>query len=79
MLSHSNRSTFRKDKLKISSGDGFRILFNLLGGAFGDELAAVDAGIRAEVKEIVGVFNDVEVVFDDDEGVASIDKLVEDF
>ena len=44
----------------------------------GYELAAVLAGFGAEVEDPVGGFNDVEIVLDDEEGVAGIDELAED-
>ena len=48
------------------------------GWALGDELAAVCAGFGAEVEDPVGGFDDVEVVLDDEEGVAGIDEFLED-
>ena len=51
-------------------GDVFR-------GAGRDDLASVDAGVWAEIDEVVAVRDDIEVVFDDDEGVAGVDEFVE--
>ena len=48
------------------------------GGALGDELAAVLAGFGAKVEDPVGGFDDVEVVLDDEKGVAGIDEFLED-
>src|ERR1700722_14457570 len=45
---------------------------DLFGGAGGDYFAAPFAALGAEVDEPVGGFNDVEVVFDDDDGVALV-------
>ncbi len=43
----------------------------------GYELAAVYSGFGAEVEDPVSGFDDVEVVLDDEEGVAGIDQLLE--
>ena len=48
------------------------------GGAFGDEAAAEGTGAGAEIEDVIGAADHVEVVFDDDEGVAAVDELVED-
>ena len=48
-------------------------------GAGGDDLAALVAAVGAEVDDPVGGFDDVEIVFDDDDGVALVDEGVEDF
>ena len=49
-----------------------------LGRALGDELAAVFAGFGAEVEDPVGGFDDVEVMLDDEQGVAGVDEFLED-
>ena len=49
----------------------------VFGRALGDELAAVFAGFGAEVEDPVGGFDDFEVVFDDEQGVAGIDEFLE--
>ena len=46
-------------------------------GAGEDEFASLVAGVRTEVENPVGGFNDLEVVFDDDEAVAGIDEALE--
>ena len=43
-----------------------------------DHFAALFAGFGAEVDDVVGIFDDVEVVLDDDDGVALVDKRVQD-
>ena len=48
------------------------------GVPFDDDLAAFVAAERAEVDDVVGVLHDVEVVLDDDDGVAGVDETVED-
>ena len=44
----------------------------------GDDCAAVIARIGAEVDEIVGIGDDVEIVLDDDEGIFFVGELMED-
>ncbi len=48
------------------------------GASFTDKASAVFAAFGAEVEDPVGVANHVEVVFDDDDGVAEIGETVED-
>src|SRR5690606_37611567 len=43
---------------------------NLLGSAFGDELAAEPSGARAEVDDVIGALDGLLVVLDDEDGVA---------
>ena len=62
--------------MKIRAGGGGEG-GDVLGGALGDELAAVFSRFWAEVENPVGGFDDVEVVFDDEEGMAGIDELPE--
>ncbi len=59
----------------VGAGDGG----DLLGGAVGDDAAAAFAAFGAEVEDVVGVADDVEVVLDDDDGVAEVGEAVEDF
>jgi len=44
----------------------------------GDDFAAQIAGIGAEINHPIGGLNDVEVVFDDEDGVAGIDEALKD-
>ena len=60
------------------SGSAFLARGNMLWCAGGDDLAAAAAAFRAEVDDPVGVLNDIEVVFDDNQWMASFDKAVED-
>ena len=62
---------------EVGAGGGFEF-GDLLGRGGGDELAAVFAGFRAEVEDPVGGLDDIEVVFDDEQGVAGIDEFLED-
>src|SRR5277367_5011265 len=57
----------------VRAGDG-RDIFRC---AFGDDLAAVFAAFRTKVDDPVGIAHDVEVVLDDDDGVAEIGEAVE--
>ena len=50
---------------------------HLLGRALGDHPAAAVAALGAEVDDVVGALDDVEVVLDDDHGVARLDQPVE--
>ncbi len=46
----------------------------LVGGALGDDLAAARAAARAQVDDPVGAFHHVQVVFNDNHGVAQVAK-----
>src|SRR5947209_2661257 len=59
----------------VGRGDGG----DLFGGTAGYDLAAALAAVGAEVEDVVGVADDVEVVLDDDDGVAEVGEAVEDF
>ena len=50
---------------------------NLFGWAFGDDAAARVAAFGAEVDDPIGGLDDVEVVFDDEYGVAGVAEFVE--
>jgi hypothetical protein len=51
---------------------------DLLWGSLGDDAAAGRAAFGSEVDDPVGGFDDIEVMFDDDDGVSGIDETVED-
>jgi hypothetical protein len=51
---------------------------DLFGSAFGDDASTASAAFRAEIDEPVGFGDEVEVMFDDDDGVAGIDEALED-
>ena len=53
-------------------------LDQVFGGAASDEIAAPVAALGAQVDEVVGGFDDVHIVFYDDDGIARIDQVVED-
>ncbi len=50
---------------------------NHLGGAFGDDFAAVRARRRAEVDDPIGGADGFVIVFDDQDGVAQIAQTLE--
>lgn len=50
---------------------------DVLWGAFGDDASALFTGLGAQVDDPVGRADDVEVMFDDEDGVAGIDQGVE--
>ncbi len=58
---------------------GFFNLGDLFGGSGGDDLAAGVAAFGAEVDDVVGGFDDVEVVFDDQDAVTGFDEPFEAF
>ncbi len=64
---------------EVFAGPGGFALGDLFGGAGGGDLAAGGTGFRAEVDDPVGALDDVEVVLDDDEGVALINEALEEF
>ena len=46
-------------------------------GARGEDVTTLFATLRTEVDDVVGNLDDIEVVFDDDNGIALIHQLVE--
>ena len=50
---------------------------DVLGGACGDDPAAVRAGLGADLEDPVGGFEDVEVVLDDHDAVAAVHDALE--
>jgi hypothetical protein len=50
----------------------------MFGRALGDDAAAALAPFRAEVNDPIGLFDDVEVMLDDEDGVAEGDEALED-
>ena len=51
----------------------------MLRGAADDEAAACFAALGAEVDDVVGTFDDFHIVFDDEDGMASVNEGVETF
>ena len=65
-----------ENRFKSLPGVGLFDFCDLFGGSRCDDLAAAGTALGAEVDDIVCGFYDVEVVFDDDNGVAGIDKTL---
>ena len=59
------------------AGVRLRVARDLLGRAGGDDFAALVAAFGAEIDEPVGGFDDVEIVFDDDERRAGFEQFAE--
>ena len=59
------------------AGERRRIVHDLPGRALGDDLAAVLAGARAHVDDVVGRAHRLLVVLDDDDGVAEVAQAQE--
>src|SRR5437867_2569499 len=60
------------------AGVGFFRAGDKFGRALGDDAAAAFAAFGAEVDNPVGLFDDVEVVLDDEDGVTEIDEALQD-
>ncbi len=60
---------------EVGAGDAVRVGGDVLRPAFGNEAAAARAAIGAEFDHPVGAGDDVEVVLDDDDGVAGLAQL----
>src|SRR6267378_930563 len=60
------------------AGVGFFGAGDDFGRALRDDAAAAFAAFGAEVDDPVGLFDDVEVVLDDEHGVAEIDEALQD-
>src|SRR5258708_21976441 len=67
-----------EDLPQVASGERRTHLRDLLGRPFGDDLAAGRAAGGTEVDDVVSGLHDVEVVLDDDNGVARIDEAMQD-
>lgn len=63
---------------QILSGIALLILSDFLRRAGRDDRAAAVAAFGTEVDDMVDRLDDVEVMFDDDDRIAAVDKAVED-
>ena len=54
------------------------LLYHLFRGAGKQDLAAFTTAFGTHVDQVVGAFDDVEVMLDDDDGVALFHQLVQD-
>ena len=52
---------------------------DILGGAFGDDLTARLAAFGTQIDDVVGDFDDIQVVFDDQDSVAAVHQAVQHF
>ena len=52
---------------------------DFFGGAFRDDFSATRAAFWAEVNDIVGTLNNVEIVFNDDHRIAAEHELLQNF
>ena len=64
-------------RFEEAAGVGVGRAHYLFGGAGGDELAAGVAAFGAEVDDVVGGLDYVEVMFDDEERAAGVDERAE--
>ena len=64
---------------EVAAGVAFGGCCDLFRGAGGDDAAAAVAAFGAEVDDVVGGFDDLQIVLDDNDGVAGVDQSVEDF
>ena len=62
---------------KGAAGVGFGRGCNGLRSAGNDELAALVTAFGAKVEDPIGALDDIEVVFDDEDGVAGLDEALE--
>ena len=65
---------FGLDELR---GVAFGAKGDLLGGAFAEDVATAATTFGTHVDDPVGLGDDVEVVLDDDDGVAAVDEAAE--
>jgi hypothetical protein len=54
------------------------VFHDVFGGPLNDDLSAADTGFWSEVDDPVGSFDDIEVMFDDDDGISLFDEAIED-
>ena len=64
---------------QVLSGQAGGIPGDLLRRPGGDDGSAAAASLGAEVDEMIGAFDDVQIVLDDDQGISGVTKLVEHF
>ncbi len=64
-------------KIEMASRQTVRMRRDLLGRSRGDDATAAVATLGTEVDHPVGGLDDVEIVFDDDHGVAGVAQLVQ--
>ncbi|MNK74930.1 hypothetical protein D3C87_944540 [compost metagenome] len=62
--------------LEVLSGPAGGVVRHLLRGAEGHDLAAAVAALGTEVQQVVGDLDDIQIVLDDDDGVAVVDQFL---
>lgn len=65
--------------LEVMAGVALFDLADVLGGALGEDFSAFVASFGTDINQVIGSFDDIEIVFDDDDGVALIDEFMQDF
>ena len=68
-----------EDFLQVVAGVAAFFAGYFLGGSHGHDFAAGVAAFGAHIDEPVGGFDDFQVMFNDDDGVALVDQLVQHF
>src|SRR5256885_4405922 len=67
-----------EDTLEVLAGVRPAVAHDLFRSAGGDDFAALIPAFRAEVDDVIGGLEYVEVVLDDDHGVAGVDQAMQD-
>ena len=57
---------------KEARGESFLAAGHLFGGAGGEDISAAATALGSHVDDVIGEFDDVEIVLDDDDGVAAV-------
>ena len=63
--------------LEIAGSVAFIVLDNLLGSASLEQSATTASALGPHVDDVVGHLDDIEIVLDDDDGVALVDKALQ--
>src|ERR1700731_216965 len=66
-----------EERREVAAGVALGGLGDVLGGSFGDDPPAAVAAFGSEVDDPVGALDDIEVVLDDQHGVAGVDEAGE--
>ena len=60
-----------------SGGMGFFGLYDLLRSSFGDHTASLFPSVGPQIDDVVGTFDHIHIVFDDNDGVTVIHQFLE--
>ena len=66
-----------QQRLEVLAGKALRYLCHLLGCSLRHDESAGASALGAEIDDVVGALDEVEVVFDDDDGIARIHQLLQ--